>query len=95
MKVPRRHVQGGLDIALGTYKSTGNDDDLCYWERAKDATHDVDSIVANDNVSGTAIVKISASDADFNTTGGKDWVKTGLHQPPLPRPAPVHRPARH
>lgn len=67
----------GVDIAPGTYKSTGNEDDMCYWERSKDASHDLDSILANNNVSGTAIVKIAASDAYFKTTGCKDWVKTG------------------
>ncbi|MEU9864574.1 hypothetical protein AB0D99_27230 [Streptomyces sp. NPDC047971] len=67
----------GLDIAPGTYKSTGNTDDSCYWERAKDASHGTDSILANNNVSGTAIVKVSKSDAYFKTSGCGDWVKTG------------------
>ena len=67
----------GADIAPGTYKSTGNADDLCYWERSKDASHSVDSIVANNNVNGTAVATISASDGYFKTTGCKDWVKTG------------------
>ncbi|MEU8620187.1 hypothetical protein [Streptomyces sp. NPDC048623] len=67
----------GVDIAPGTYKSTGNKDDACYWERAKDASHSTDAILANDNVSGTAIVKVSASDAYFKSTGCGDWVKTG------------------
>nr|WSZ16653.1 hypothetical protein OH837_26715 [Streptomyces canus] len=67
----------GADIVPGTYKSTGNTDDSCYWERTKDADHGVESIVANDNVNGTAVVRISASDAYFKTTGCKDWKKTG------------------
>ena len=67
----------GADIAPGTYKSTGNTDDSCYWERTKDAGHGVESIVANDNVNGTAVVRISASDAYFKTNGCKDWKKTG------------------
>ncbi|MFI1357230.1 hypothetical protein ACH4TV_27140 [Streptomyces sp. NPDC020898] len=67
----------GADIAPGTYRSAGNTDDLCYWERAKDASHSVDSIVANNNVNGTAVATISASDGYFKTTGCKDWVKTG------------------
>lgn len=67
----------GADIAPGTYKSTGNADDLCYWERSKDASHSIDSIVANNNVNGTAVATISASDGYFKTTGCKDWVKTG------------------
>ncbi|MET7691942.1 hypothetical protein ABZT06_28845 [Streptomyces sp. NPDC005483] len=67
----------GADIAPGTYKSTGNADDSCYWERTKDAEQGIDSILANDNVNGTAVVKISATDAYFKTTGCKDWKKTG------------------
>ncbi|MFH8259400.1 hypothetical protein [Streptomyces roseolus] len=67
----------GVDIAPGTYKSTGNKDAACYWERAKDATHGVDSILANDNVTGTAVVKITAKDAYFKTAGCAEWTKTG------------------
>lgn len=67
----------GADIAPGTYKSTGNTDDSCYWERAKDAEHGLESIIANDNASGTAVVTIGASDAFFKTSGCKDWTKTG------------------
>jgi hypothetical protein len=65
----------GVDIAPGTYKSTGNTDDMCYWERTKDAEHSLDSVIANNNVSGTAVVTISASDAYFKTSGCKDWKK--------------------
>ena len=67
----------GADIAPGTYKSTGNTDDSCYWERTKDAEHGIDSILANDNANGTAVVRISASDGYFKTAGCKDWKKTG------------------
>lgn len=65
----------GADIAPGTYRSTGNADDSCYWERTKDAKGDMNSIIANNNVSGTAVVTISASDGYFKTTGCKDWKK--------------------
>lgn len=67
----------GVDIAPGTYKSTGNTDDSCYWERTKDAEHGIDSIIANNNVTGTAVVTINASDAYFKTTGCQDWKKSG------------------
>jgi hypothetical protein len=66
----------GADLAPGTYKSAGNTDDSCYWEREKDAEHSLDSIVANNNVNGTAVVTISSSDAYFKTSGCKDWKKT-------------------
>ncbi|MER6732995.1 hypothetical protein [Streptomyces puniciscabiei] len=65
----------GTDIAPGTYKSTGNADDSCYWERTKDAEHGLDSITANDNVTGTAVVTISPGDAYFKTTGCGAWKK--------------------
>ncbi|MFE6285918.1 hypothetical protein [Streptomyces sp. NPDC057877] len=67
----------GTDIAPGTYKSTGNTDDMCYWERAKDAEHALESIIANDNVSASAVVTIKASDAYFKTSGCTEWKKTG------------------
>ncbi|MEU9876782.1 hypothetical protein [Streptomyces phaeochromogenes] len=67
----------GVDIAPGTYRSTGNTDDLCYWERTKDASHSLESILANNNVSGTAVVTVAAGDAYFKTSGCKDWKKTG------------------
>lgn len=67
----------GVDIAPGTYKSAGNSDDACYWERDKDALHGLESITANDNASGTAVVTIGAKDAYFKTNGCKDWKKTG------------------
>jgi hypothetical protein len=67
----------GADIVPGTYRSKGNTDDSCYWERTKDAEHGIDSILANDNVNGTAVVKVGGSDAYFKTTGCKDWKKTG------------------
>ena len=67
----------GVDIAPGTYRSTGNKDAECYWERSKDASHGTDSILANDNVTGTAIVKVGASDAYFKSSGCGDWKKTG------------------
>ncbi|MEU9185290.1 hypothetical protein AB0D14_12120 [Streptomyces sp. NPDC048484] len=67
----------GVDIAPGTYRSTGNTDDLCYWERTKDAFQSTDSILANNNVSGSAVVTIAPGDAYFKTTGCQDWKKTG------------------
>ncbi|MEU9730507.1 hypothetical protein [Streptomyces sp. NPDC048002] len=66
----------GVDIAPGTYRSTGNADDACYWERSKNADHSIDSIIANNNVTGTAVVTISASDAYFKTSGCQDWKKS-------------------
>jgi hypothetical protein len=65
----------GTDIAAGTYKAKGGE--TCYWERTKDALHDVDSILANDNVTGQAVVTVTAKDAYFKTADCGTWTKTG------------------
>ncbi|MBM9504994.1 hypothetical protein [Actinacidiphila acididurans] len=82
-KSPKAQISGdgmykvGADMQPGTYRSTGNADGNCYWERAKDALHGTDSIIANDNVTGTAIVTIAHTDAYFKSSGCGDWRKTG------------------
>ncbi|MDN3260073.1 hypothetical protein QWJ26_09695 [Streptomyces sp. CSDS2] len=65
----------GTDIAPGAYKSTGNTDDSCYWERTKDAGQGTDSITANNNVTGTTVVTISPSDAYFKSNACGNWKK--------------------
>jgi hypothetical protein len=65
--------QVGKDIRPGTYKSSGNSDGMCYWEREKDAKNDTDSILANGNVTGNSYVTIAASDKFFKSTGCDDW----------------------
>ncbi|MET8943077.1 hypothetical protein ABZX30_05675 [Streptomyces sp. NPDC004542] len=67
----------GTDLAPGTYRSTGNADGSCYWERTRNAEHGLASIIANDNVTGTAVVTVKATDAYFKTTGCGDWKKAG------------------
>ncbi|MFF7095126.1 hypothetical protein ACFY9A_22425 [Streptomyces rubradiris] len=63
----------GTDIAPGTYKSTGNADGSCSWERLKDAGDGTDSVLAHGNVTGTAVVTLSASDRYFKTNDCGDW----------------------
>lgn len=41
------------------------------------ASHSTEAIAANENVTGTAIVRIGAGDAYFKSSGCQDWVKTG------------------
>ncbi|MCX5198910.1 hypothetical protein OOK31_34350 [Streptomyces sp. NBC_00249] len=65
--------QVGSDVKPGTYRTTGNKGLGCYWERAKDSTGELDSIIANDNVSGTSYVTIGEADKIFKSTGCKDW----------------------
>jgi hypothetical protein len=65
----------GTDIAPGTYRSTGNADGSCHWERTKDAGHGLDPVIAGNTVTGTAVVTIRSSDGYFRTTGCGDWKK--------------------
>ncbi|MFG2880265.1 hypothetical protein ACGFYU_35500 [Streptomyces sp. NPDC048337] len=64
----------GTDIAPGTYKAPESAD--CYWERAKDASHDTDAIIANENATGPAVVTIDAGDGYFKTVDCGDWKKS-------------------
>ncbi|MFE0045832.1 hypothetical protein [Streptomyces albireticuli] len=79
---PQTQVSGngmyrvGVDIAPGTYKAEGNKSG-CYWERDKDALHEMDSIEANENVTGSGIVTLSPQDGYFKTNGCADWKKAG------------------
>jgi hypothetical protein len=71
----------GTDIKPGLYKTSGPADTgalaNCYWERDRDLSGGMDSIIANDNASGPTTVQISASDKAFKTSGCAPWVKVG------------------
>jgi hypothetical protein len=75
----------GEDIQPGTYKTSGNSDGMCYWERDKDAKGDTDSILANDNVLGSSYVTIKASDRFFTSTDCEDWYPAGADKPSAPK----------
>jgi hypothetical protein len=59
------------DILPGTYRTRGGDG--CYWARLSDFEGDLNSIVANDNVSGPAIVAISRTDRGFTSNDCGTW----------------------
>jgi hypothetical protein len=61
----------GADFKPGTYRSKANSG--CYWERASSADGTFDSIIANDNVDGQAIVTINRTDKVFSTSGCHAW----------------------
>jgi hypothetical protein len=61
------------DIAPGRWRSSGGGG--CYWERLKGFGGEVDDIIANDNVTGQAIVDIGARDAGFSSTRCGTWTK--------------------
>jgi hypothetical protein len=65
------------EIAPGLYAATGLG--ACYWERLRGPRG---GIVANDNVSGQAIVEIAATDVAFNSVGCGRWVR--FVAPPSP-----------
>ncbi len=62
----------GLDVQPGTYR-TREPVEFCYWERVKNFNGDLESIIANDNASGYAVVTIAKSDVGFNTSGCGTW----------------------
>lgn len=66
----------GKDIQPGTYKAIATDEDGGYWERDKDTSGSVDSILANDNVDqgDQAVVTILPTDKAFKSTGMGGWV---------------------
>lgn len=71
--------QVGKDIPAGTYKSSGasaSGAGDCYWERAKDASGSMDSIIANNNSTGQSVVTVNAGEF-FTTQGCNTWVKVG------------------
>lgn len=66
----------GEDIKPGTYRTAGPAEDSaidnCYWERAKDASGEVGSIIANDNTKGPGRVTVNQGEV-FKTNGCEDW----------------------
>ncbi|MGC4945447.1 hypothetical protein ACLQ2N_04405 [Streptomyces sp. DT224] len=67
----------GEDIAAGTYKTAGADGSIgCYWERAKDASGEFDSIIANNNLTGPGRVTLNKGEY-FKTNRCAEWKRTG------------------
>lgn len=61
----------GADVSPGLYQSytTGS----CYWERMSGFSGSLSDIIANDNVSGRAIVEIKPSDVGFKSSRCGAW----------------------
>ncbi|MGW5202002.1 hypothetical protein [Streptomyces spiralis] len=67
----------GEDIKPGTYKTAGPDGGFgCYWERAKDASGEFDSIIANNNLEGPGRVTLNKGEY-FKTNRCQEWKKVG------------------
>lgn len=63
----------GSDIQAGTYRNSGTTS--CYWARLSGFSGTTDSILANANPDGQAIVTISDSDAAFQSQRCGTWQK--------------------
>ncbi|MFE1201520.1 hypothetical protein ACFW5V_07490 [Streptomyces sp. NPDC058762] len=67
----------GEDIKAGTYKTAGPQDEWgCYWERAKDASGEFGSIIANNNLEGTGRVTLNKGEY-FKTNRCQEWKRVG------------------
>ncbi|MET9617535.1 hypothetical protein [Kitasatospora indigofera] len=49
---------------------------MCHCERSKDSSGGLDSIIANDNLTGQGVATIKSSDKVFKTAGCQVWVKS-------------------
>ncbi|MFB7246155.1 hypothetical protein ACFCYX_27265 [Streptomyces populi] len=67
----------GPDVEPGTYRTTGNTTGSCHWERSKDPGRGPASLIAEGDVTGTAVVTISREDTYFRTSGCGTWKRTG------------------
>ncbi|MGQ4358785.1 hypothetical protein [Streptomyces sp. SAS_272] len=70
----------GEDIQAGTYRTSGPEKDSiipnCYWARLKNASGELDAIIANDNIQGQGRVTVNKGEY-FKTSGCQDWQKVG------------------
>jgi hypothetical protein len=66
--------QVGTDIQPGTYR-TREGSPNCYYERLRNFTGGLNSILANNNTNAPAVVTIKPTDAGFNSQGCGTWTK--------------------
>ncbi|MEH0515556.1 MULTISPECIES: hypothetical protein [unclassified Streptomyces] len=67
----------GEDIKPGTYKTAGPEGEFgCYWERAKDASGEFGSIIANNNLEGPGRVTLHKGEY-FKTNRCEEWKRVG------------------
>ena len=66
----------GEDIAPGEYVTDGPDPDglvpMCYWSRNSDASGELGSIIANENLQGPGRVTVNDGEY-FEVSGGCEW----------------------
>lgn len=87
----------GTDIRPGTYRTAGASGPSglsnFYWERDRDLSGTSDSIIANDNTVGPAIVQILPTDIAFKTSGCQAWTMVASAAAPPAGSAPPVAPA--
>ncbi|WP_208818429.1 hypothetical protein [Streptomyces marokkonensis] len=67
----------GEDIKPGTYKTAGAGGEFgCHWERAKDASGEFDSIIANNNLDGQGRVTLNNGEY-LKTNRCQEWKRVG------------------
>jgi hypothetical protein len=68
----------GTDMQPGTYRTKGPAYGTpgCYWERDKDSSGSFNSIIANDNLTGSGLVTVAKGEI-FKSQGCQTWTKTG------------------
>ena len=69
--------QIGVVAKPGRYKTTvPQNSSGCYWERTKDDSGDMDSIIANDNVNPGARASITVNSGEFfKSSGCGTWTR--------------------
>lgn len=65
----------GVDVAAGTWRASGGQS--CYWERLRGFSGELGDIIANDFLSGSALVTIATTDKGFASSGCGTWTKVG------------------
>jgi hypothetical protein len=66
------------EVTPGTWRSTPDPGESCYWERRSGFSGDFDDIIANDFTDATSIVEIAASDVGFLAEEGcGPWTRIG------------------
>jgi hypothetical protein len=63
----------GTDMVPGTYRSSGGNN--CYYERLRDFTGGMNSIIANGNTNNPTIVTIRPTDAGFQSQNCGTWTQ--------------------
>ena len=65
----------GSDLQVATYRTREPAGRNCYWERLSGLGGTLGDVIANENMSGPAVVTIGPGDVAFNSTGCPRWTQ--------------------